>query len=1001
MKEKLTFLCYLINTFIFSSCLFSQTTTNNYFDILKEKQLELDIEFAKKKNTDKNLALHKKEKKLARWEWFWHSRIDKNGNLNTYNKELFAPVKINQLRTQKISKNKKASWQIIGPEEYPSGTNPNGIKGIGRIDAIVVNPNNKNHIIIGARAGGIWETYNSNDSIPYWKCLTNDLPVYSVNDLKIINNTLYAATSNINPILIQGDKRYGLGVIKKKLNDSLWKLPNKVFECKKIAISKNNTNLLYAVGEKYIYKSKDSGNNWVKLTDPVNSISDSKLLLTNIEINPYNDNQILISGKLFVYDLTKNKEQDILLFKSENGGKSWENLTSTLEKFVNNKIKNSKAKDKPISLTTGLKNHISTYTHQKKTYLCIQQRYRPNHVYFVTLDRNWKNFKLFNSLSKSNTYYYGTDNVDACFQVINDHQILIGNRKLRLINNHKHTITGLDNRYKYLHQDIRAIHYDTDLGRLLIGTDGGFNIGFDTDNNLKFPSFNNASGNLNLFLAFNMSYINKNNIRTVRIGNQDTGYYRSDNINGNWTKWNRFGSFGEGLIYTDPIDPNIVYRINAGGHGGNIQKSTNAGTKFTNTKVKAGNYVFASLEIDKNNTNNLIFDNYKNYDQYTLHLSNDQMKTSVDISNGIKQLDKGMNLGLAISKKNPAVFYVARKSFHLEKYGINNSLYKSENFDFNNPSDIKYIDLTANITKLDSTILKNAFITHIELNDTNENELWISFGNLENRKKIYHSIDGGINWKNISKNLPNVPVNIVKYDVRNKKLYIGNDYGVYYYNTVSKQWNRYGNGLPITIITSLEIDHIENELIASTHGRSVWTAPLIKNNNYIVSTDTSWITNKTIEGDLIIKEGVNLLISNATLKTNNITIENNASLNSFSAKLISNYKNSMGGYFNTNILVKPNASLIITNTEIENYTIDLKGNSTFTLYGKNDITLKHSTINVFENASYLQNKKTKLILEDIGTNLIFHNSFNLGSFPNISKTKEINFSGNGSIKVKK
>lgn len=1001
MIRKLTFSSCLINIFIlfFSAYLFSQNTTSNYFDILQEKQLELDIESKKTPYKDTDTTLLKNRKKLARWQWFWHSRIDKNGSLNAYNKELFASDKIDQLRTHNIFKEKNTSWQIIGPEKYPLGTNPSGVKGIGRIDAIIVNPNNKNHVIIGAKAGGVWETYNSNDSIPYWKCLTNNLPVYSVNDLKIVNNTLYAATSNINSTLSQGDTRYGLGIIKKKLHDSVWQLPNKVFECIKMTVSNNNTNIMYATGEKHIYKSEDSGNNWKKLSEPIKDIDNSKILITNIEINPYDDDKILISGRLYTYNKTNHKEKDILIFKSDNGGKSWTNLTSDLEKFINTKIEDVKAKDKLISLTKGLKNHISTYTFQEKTYLCVQQMYRPNHVYFVTLNNKWDKFQLFNSLSKNNTFYYTTDNVDACFQVINENEILIGNRRLRLINNQKHTITGLDDRYKYLHQDIRAINYDLNLGRLLIGTDGGINIGFDIKNNLNFSRLNNASGNLNLFLAFNMSYINKNSTRTVRIGNQDTGYYKSDNTNGSWTQWTRFGSFGEGLVYTDPIDPKIVYRINAGGHGGNIQKSIDTGKRFRNTKTKASNYVFSPLEIDEQNTNNLIFDSFKKTDQYALSLSNDQMKTIVDISNGIEQLDKGMNLSLAISCKNPAVFYVARKSFHLDKYGINNSLYKSENFNFNTPNKIKYINLTDNITKLDSTILKSAFITHIEVNNSNENELWVSFGNLENRKKIYHSIDGGYNWANISNNLPNVPLNTVKYDAINKTLYAGNDYGVYYYNMVSKQWNKYGSGLPISIVMSIEIDTMEKELIVATHGRSVWTAPLIKKNNHIISSDTLWTSDKIIDGDLVVKEGVTLIINNATIKTNNITIENNGRINCFSSKLVSNHKNSMSNYFNTTILAKPNSSITIANTEINNYTIDLKSNSSLTLYGTNDITLNHTTINIFEDAKYLQDKKTNLILKDINTNILFHGNQQLGATPYLSKIDKLKFDGNGSIKV--
>lgn len=996
--RKKYFRIVLLYLSFFSLCTFSQRNVAGFFEISNQKQLDFQKEF-KKNNAENNRTLSKNYKKFVRWQWFWQNRVDKKGDLAAYNKEIFAPGNVQKLREHAILNIKNEDdWKIVGPETYPEGTNPNGIKGIGRIDAIVVNPNNKNHVIIGARSGGIWETYTINNPFPTWVCLTNNLPVSTVNDLKIINNTLYAATSNKNAYQAQGDSKYGLGIIKKSLDTNVWELPNTSFESKNIAVSKKNPNILYAVGEKHSYKSTDAGGHWEKLSDPVANIKNSKLFLTNIEVNPFDANKIIITGRLNIYDSTNNKQVDVLIFKSENGGKSWINLTSDLEKFINTKFKATNAKDSPISLTKGKKNQITTYTHNEKLFLCLQEMHSQNRVYFVTLDEKWKNFSLFNSRSKNNTYYYKTDNVDVRFQVINGSEIIIGNRKLRIIKNDKHTITALDNGYKDLHQDIRAINYDKERNKLILGTDGGINIGFDKNSDLLFPSFSNASGNLNLFLAFNMSYINNNSTRTIRIGNQDTGYYRADNTGEKWNNWKRFGPFGEGLVYTHSINPNIVYLINAGGHGGNVLKSIDGGKNFTNTKIKAGNYVFAPFAIHPTNTNKLLFDNFVEYDQYTLSLSNNQTKTAIPIANGITKLDKGMNLALAISKKNPAVFYVARKDFHLKTYGINNSLFKSENLDFKNPEKITYTDITANINAIDTTILKTAFITDIEISDTNEKELWITFGNLEKGKKIYHSSDGGLNWENISANLPNVPVNVVEFDTINNQLYIGNDYGVYNYNSKSKTWGLYGKGLPVAIVTSIAIDTKENEIIAATHGRSVWLAPLIKNTDHIITTHENWTEDKTISGDLIIKSGASLLLSNATLKTHNIVLQDNAILNVFNGKIISNYKNDKP-YFNTSFIVNSASRIAFSNAEIHNYTINMEANSAITFYGSNYNKLQHVTINIFANANYYQNTNSKIVLEDTATSLLFHTGYILGNTPNATELNKINFSGNGNIKL--
>jgi len=816
---------------LFTTLTFSQNSGDNFFDITAKKESEFNYAFStlNPSQTKAYNLLEKKHKKFKRWQWFWQHRIDKNGNFNTYNKERFSPEHIQTLRKSKITSKANDSlvnWKIIGPEKFPEGKNPKGLKGIGRIDAIITNPKNKNHVIIGARAGGIWETYNMSSPNPKWTCLTNDLPVATVNDLKIIDETLYAATSNINPILVQGDTRYGLGVIKKQLDANYWELPDKTFESKKLATSKKHPEVIYSLGQKVIYKSIDSGKNWFKLSNPVDNIETSKIFLTNIEVNPKNSDIVIITGKLSLYDITNNKKTDILIFKSEDGGKTWENLTKCLEDFLNDEFTKQQSKEKPIDITSAKQNQITTDFYNKKLFIGIQEKYDSRRLFFVTMDKKWKDFTLYNSLSKRKTLNYKTDNMDACFKVLNDSLILVGNRKLRLINNKQQTIKAVDYRYKHLHQDVRAINYNESLKRLLVGTDGGINLSSNSNNDFKFETFSNSSGNLNLFLAFNMSYINTDGNRTIRIGNQDTGYYKSENSSNNWSNWELFGGFGEGLIYTDPKNPEFVYQIKAGGHGGNLQKSIDCGETFNRTEIKCGNYVFVPLAIDENNANNLIFDNYNNYDRYTLSLSNDQLKTHIEISNGNPKLDFGMNLALAISKKQPSVFYLARKDFHLEKYGINNSIFVTKNLDFQNPKQIEFIELTENFKKTDDEILNQAFITDIEINDKNENELWVSFGNLVSGKKIYHSKDGGKNWVNISLNLPNIPVNTVEYDAENNDLYIGNDYGVYKLNTSTNNWKKYGKNLPICIVTTIAIDNKENEIIASTHGRSVWIAPL-------------------------------------------------------------------------------------------------------------------------------------------------------------------------------
>ncbi|MEO6967629.1 MAG: hypothetical protein ABI132_04125 [Rhodanobacteraceae bacterium] len=88
---------------------------------------------------------------------------------------------------------------------------------------------------------------------------------------------------------------------------------------------------------------------------------------------------------------------------------------------------------------------------------------------------------------------------------------------------------------------------------------------------------------------------------------------------------------------------------------------------------------------------------------------------------------------------------------------------------------------------------------------------------------LYRSDDLGKHWTDISRGLPREAINVVREDPVNADvLYVGTDRGVYASLDRGKSWLSLQANLPNVPVLDLTVHPRERELIAGTHGRSVW-----------------------------------------------------------------------------------------------------------------------------------------------------------------------------------
>jgi photosystem II stability/assembly factor-like uncharacterized protein len=121
--------------------------------------------------------------------------------------------------------------------------------------------------------------------------------------------------------------------------------------------------------------------------------------------------------------------------------------------------------------------------------------------------------------------------------------------------------------------------------------------------------------------------------------------------------------------------------------------------------------------------------------------------------------------------------------------------------------------------------LPKAWITRVEVDprDKSGNTAYVSYSGFrqnDNAAYVLKTTDGGLNWSDISRNLPKAPVNDVK--VVKDAVVVGTDVGVFFRRSGDAEWLRLGTGLPMAPAYELQYQAATDMLYAGTFGRSAW-----------------------------------------------------------------------------------------------------------------------------------------------------------------------------------
>jgi photosystem II stability/assembly factor-like uncharacterized protein len=112
---------------------------------------------------------------------------------------------------------------------------------------------------------------------------------------------------------------------------------------------------------------------------------------------------------------------------------------------------------------------------------------------------------------------------------------------------------------------------------------------------------------------------------------------------------------------------------------------------------------------------------------------------------------------------------------------------------------------------------------------------------------LYISDDYGANWRQIGKDLPFEPINVIKEDPKNDSIiYVGTDGGLYVSFDRGNSFMIWNGGLPKSVpVHDIAIQQRDNEIVLGTHGRSLYVCKL--EDVQKIKQDPDWLKKKPKE----------------------------------------------------------------------------------------------------------------------------------------------------------
>lgn len=911
----------------------------NFFDLKArwEQRIEENADTKNEMGELDNEAEDGELAKFNRWVYLWRYRLGPHGEMTT------ASEVINRLNLGGRSKNGKTeqilscdspddntiNWTNFGPLNSQgalgSGNGSNSCSGYlvnkqnqGRVESISVKPGNANEILIGAFNGGIWRSVNGGTT---WTNTTDD-EGYSIYGISSIvrhpadPNVVYASTS-VNGGLWEASRSvYGMGVIVSTNGGVTWQPTGLNYaayggwnsQLGKLAIDPNSTltaTNLYVCSNSDIWRWQGShlaAGTWTSVFNDPQYYGGPLWwgYVNNMDIECAANGDVWFANFKGIYKIPNGSNTPAIV-----------NTYTIPSNFVNQQACGSPSQNlkQEVNIQMNAQGHIVFFCNFTVNNATCSSTVSGKYIYKSTDNgASWTSVSTAIGGYQPQKFVLSPQNSSIIYSEGGDRCMVKSTNGGALFSGMGNSNNHVDVRCLVMYSGTQTNGSDDVL---YLGTDGGIS---KTTNGMDWTDISGQGLSLTNYYGAGIS---ETNDKMIFAGAQDgsINYYN----NGSFYETFPGGDNGDCLI--NPIGNTMIFQES--------QNSLSRGTLSGNNVTGSTSYSPVTGWMSPLCWNPSVSTEF--YIGTTkLHIGTTTTSTLTPIYDANLHPPKNIS-SVAASRNNPNVVYYSTDSYWWNDNAPPTSTDREGIFKgTRSGSTWTVTDITNGLkTKcIGSTCGLPAPITDIAVDPNNENRIWVTFGGFISNHKVFYTSDGGTNWQNITSNcLPNLPATaIVFQEMSNDRIYIGTDNGIYYRDNTQTDWAKYGNNGPQCMVNDLEINQCAGKLVAATHGRGLWEAPLLKSPEGTTVTGTiSWSTPRTIASDLRIIPGATLTISNTTITVGQgikITVEPGAKLQIFNSTITNTC-----GYVWDGIKVWGNSTLVQNGTNqgtliIDNSTIE-------------------------------------------------------------------------------